>query len=177
MLMLASNPKAQERLFKEVSDVLQGRDPTYEDFSKLKFAYSTFKETLRMHSPVKATVKTNIEKCTLNGIEFPKNSQFQLYLQAVHFDVKLWENPTEFKPERFLENPNPAYFVPFAYGKRNCIGSKFAEVEGTIVLAMLIQKFSIHLKEGIDISKYEDEVVFVTALQRFDNPYILKRRK
>eukprot|EP01080_Neovahlkampfia_damariscottae_P009194 gene9194-1280_t len=177
MQCLASNPKVQEKLFQEVYGVLKGRDPVYEDFKKLKYAFCVFKETLRLHAPVKLTVKKNIEKVTLGDVEFPKNTQFGLFFPGVHKSEKLWENPLEFNPDRFMDSYNPSHLMAFSYGKRNCIGSKFAEVEGTIILCCLIQKYSIHFKEGIDVKKYEDEIQFVTTLPRFDLPFVLKKRK
>jgi len=177
MLLLAKNPKKQEKLFKEVSEVLKGRNATYDDFSKLSYALSCLKESLRIHSPIKGVVKKSLEKCILDNKEFPKDTQFKIEFQTVHLDEKLWKNPEEFEPERFLEISNPIHFIPFSYGKRNCIGYKFAEIEGTIILTTIIQKYSIHLKEGIDISKYEDEVTFATSTPKYDSPFILKKRK
>jgi cytochrome P450 len=177
MLCLAENPKVQEKLFQEVSEVLQGRSPTYEDFPKLKYAFSVFKETLRVHSPVKATVKTNITPVTLANHTFEKDTVFGLFFPGVHKDPKIWKNPEEFQPERFMENYNSSQLLSFSFGKRNCIGSKFAEVEGTVILCVLIQQFSIHLKEGVDIQKYKEEVTFVTTTPKYDIPFVLKKRK
>ena len=177
MKCLAEHPKVQDKLFKEVNEVLKGRNPTFEDFKELKYAFCVFKETLRLHSPVKATVKKNIEKVKLGDREFPKNTEFAIFFPAVHKDEKIWENPNEFNPDRLMNGYNHSHLMSFSYGKRNCIGSKFAEVEGTIILCCLIQKFSIHFKEGIDINEYKDEMQFITTTPRNDLPFVLKRRK
>jgi cytochrome P450 len=177
MLELAKNPKVQEKFYQEVKEVLGGRNPTYEDLSNLKYAFGVFKETLRTHPPVKNIIKKSIEKVTLGGREFPKDITFGIYTPAVHRDKEIWENPLEFKPERYIKQTNYSHLVSFSFGKRNCIGSRFAEIEGTVILCILIQKFSIQFKEGIDPKLYELEKNFVTITPKNDLPFVLKKRE
>eukprot|EP01080_Neovahlkampfia_damariscottae_P005786 gene5786-9607_t len=177
MLCLAQNPKVQEKFYNEVNSVLKGRDPTYEDIKNLKFAFCVFKEILRIHTPVKLVSKHSVEKVVIGGEEFPKGTKFGLFLPAVHKDSEIWDNPSEFNPDRFMKSNNPSHLLSFSYGKRNCIGSRFAEIEGTIILCCLIQKYSIHFKEGIDIDRYTAEKNFVTTTPKYDLPFVLKKRK
>ena len=58
-----------------------------------------------------------------------------------------------FDPERFSDANRDAIpnfgFEPFGFsGKRKCPGYRFAYVEGTIVLAMLLRKFKFNMVEG-----------------------------
>lgn len=39
----------------------------------------------------------------------------------------LWDDPSEFRPERFAGDYNKDAFLPFATGPRGCIGRRFAE--------------------------------------------------
>jgi cytochrome P450 len=176
MLELCKNPKVQEKFFHEVNEVLGGRNPTYEDLPNLKYAFGVFKETLRTHPPVKGIFKKSIEKVTLNGHEFPKDTNFGIFTPAVHRDKEIWENPLEFQPERYMKNTNYSHLMSFSFGKRNCIGSRFAEIEGTVILCILIQKFSIQFKEGIDPSLYAHERNFITSTPKNDLPFVLKKR-
>ena len=45
---------------------------------------------------------------------------------SIHHDSKYWEEPYEFRPERFLpENKHKIHqyaYLPFGHGPRNCIG-------------------------------------------------------
>src|SRR5690606_18963694 len=100
----------------------------------------------------------NIEEVTIGGVKFPSGTPFGLFFPGVHKDPTIWENPLEFNPDRFMGSTNPSHLMSFSYGKRNCIGSRFAEIEGTTILSVLIQKYSIYLKEGISAEKYADEV-------------------
>jgi cytochrome P450 len=177
MLLLAKNPKVQERFYKEVYDILGGRDPTYEDLPHLKYAFGVFKETLRIHPPVKTITKKSLENVSIGGQDFPKGTMFGLYCPAVHREEEIWgENPDEFQPERFLKPSSSNHLLSFSYGKRNCIGSRFAEIEGTVILCILIQKFQIEFKEGLDVQEYEEEISFLTTTPKNDLPFVLKKR-
>jgi cytochrome P450 len=176
MLELSKNPKVQEKLFQEVKEVLGGRNPTFEDLPNLKYANAVFKETLRKHPPVKNIMMRCIEKVTLGSHEFPKDITFGVYAPAVHRDEDIWENPLEFEPERFMTKTNVSHLMSFSAGKRNCIGSKFAEMEGTMILCMLIQKFTIDFKKGIDQSLYSIEENIITTITKNDLPFVLKKR-
>ena len=63
-----------------------------------------------------------------------------------------WDNPEGFDPERFLperakERPRYAYF-PFGGGPRQCIGNNFALMEAQIIIAMVVQRYRLHLVSG-----------------------------
>ncbi len=71
-------------------------------------------------------------------------------------DPKYWNNPQEFKPERFLENGKylascPIAFIPFGTGRRMCLGEKLAINDVFLVFVRLLQStngYEISLKEG-----------------------------
>ena len=54
-----------------------------------------------------------------------------------------WQDPDEFKPERFLDDAKIPFFAyqPFICGPHTCIGNKFALQELRLALAMLLQRF------------------------------------
>ena len=61
--------------------------------------------------------------------------------------AKYWTDPDAFRPARFLgEYPRDA-FLPFSGGPRGCIGRGFAETEGVAVLALIISKYRVEVKE------------------------------
>ena len=57
---------------------------------------------------------------------------------AIHRDEKFYPDPEKFGPERFNDENkatlNPSVYLPFGAGPRNCIGSRFALLEGKVVL-------------------------------------------
>jgi cytochrome P450 len=67
----------------------------------------------------------------------------------VHRDPRWFDAPEEFRPERWQGDllkrlPRFAYF-PFGGGPRQCVGSSFAIMEATLLLATIAQTFRIQL--------------------------------
>ena len=61
-----------------------------------------------------------------------------------HFDPNLFENPREFRPERFLEErPSNYAYIPFGGGVRRCIGAAFARMEFNAVMERMLDRFDL----------------------------------
>ena len=68
---------------------------------------------------------------------------------AVHRIPSLWQNPEEFRPERFApgqeEQKNKFAYLPFGAGPRICMGMSFAMIESQIILGTLLSRFRTRL--------------------------------
>lgn len=64
---------------------------------------------------------------------------------AIHHDPEIYENPEEFKPERFTPEASKlrpsSSFLPFGEGPRNCVGVRFGYLEAKVGLVKLLQNF------------------------------------
>ncbi|KAJ0083126.1 hypothetical protein Patl1_11935 [Pistacia atlantica] len=85
-----------------------------------------------------------------------------LNVWAIHRDPALWENPLEFKPERFLDDPekfdylgNNFKYVPFGSGRRMCAGIPLAERVLMFILASLLHSFEWKLPDGAELNLTE----------------------
>jgi len=100
---LAENPEKEEKSYLEVSKLSSSEKITYEQIRK-EFSYcrAVFFESLRL-CPIVPT----IPRFCLDGFE-SKNLNIQhkgiaIIMSCVNnLGESLWDNPTEFKPERFL---------------------------------------------------------------------------
>ena len=117
--------------------------------------------------PLSVMRKTN-EECSIDGYVIPKNTmvltnnslswkniclmhftRFQIIpnIWSVHHDPELFENPEEFRPERFLDRDGKfvrsSYVIPFSVGPRQCLGKELAIMELFIFLTGIIQKLKI----------------------------------
>ncbi|MFS8028060.1 putative cytochrome P450 [Helianthus anomalus] len=85
------------------------------------------------------------------------------------WDPNVWDEPMEFKPERFLVNDDvfditgskEIKMMPFGAGRRICPGSSLAFLHLEYFVANLIWYFHWTVLEGysVDLSKNDDQAV------------------
>jgi cytochrome P450 len=150
--LLSQNPTAEARLHDELSRVLGGRAPTLADLPQLQYTEMVIKEAMRLYPPAFAVTRQNIEDVTIADYPIKKNSIVMVNIYGMHRDVRFFENPDQFRPERFSteneKNPSKYAYLPFGGGPRVCIGNQFAMMEAKLVLATLAQRFQLSLAPG-----------------------------
>ena len=91
------------------------------------------------------TSPTTGEKRTL---PVPAGTYITLCTPSLHRNPHYWDDPDTFRPARFLGNNfNRDAFLPFSGGARGCIGRGFAETEGVAVLALLVSRYRVEVRD------------------------------
>jgi cytochrome P450 len=145
---LAADQDLAARVAGEVDAVLGPRTPALADLARLPLLAALVKETLRRYPPVPGVLmRRAIEDVRIGEWLVPKGSLVTLPFFVAQGDARWFAQPKRFDPERFLgdaarELPRGAY-IPFGAGPRVCIGNSFASMEMALVLAMLVQRFSL----------------------------------
>lgn len=83
-------------------------------------------------------------------------------MTVTHKLTKYWENPGGFEPERFtkpLTSEQNTLFISFAHGPQGCIARRFALLEGTLFLAMLVQRYHLDLIPGTSLH-FDKNILF-----------------
>ena len=149
--LLSQNPKAEARFHAELDQVLAGRLPSVEDLPRLPYTISVFAETLRLFPPAWGIGRRSLADLELGGYTIPGGSIVAMSPYVAHRDARWFPEPLAFRPERWLKEdaarPKFAY-VPFGGGARVCIGERFAQTEGALLLATLGQKWRLRLEPG-----------------------------
>jgi cytochrome P450 len=149
LAMLALHPEEQQRVRAEVDDVLAGRDAGAGDLRALRRVKAVVDETLRLHPAVYSTVRDPIDPVTLpSGHVLPPGTDIVVPIGGIHRDPRLWDDPREFRPDRFLDEDaakarHRMAYLPFGTGPRICIGSSFALQELVLVLATILQRYEL----------------------------------
>ena len=150
--LLSRNPLTLERLNAEVDTVLGQRLPTTDDLAHLNYTKMVVLEAMRLYPPFWTMSRTAVQDDEIGGYSIPAGSTIMLCPYVVHRSAAYWDNPEGFDPERFSKErsqgrPNFAHF-PFGGGPRACIGRNFAMMEATLLLAMIAQRYSLHVLPG-----------------------------
>ncbi|HTV72115.1 MAG TPA: cytochrome P450, partial [Candidatus Acidoferrales bacterium] len=145
LYLLASHPAVQSRLHDELDTVLGGRSCTVEDVRELPYTVAIFKEALRLFPPAWILGRRAREPVHVGGVSLPRGSAVYISPYVVHRDAHRYADALYFRPERWLQTPEPTAFsyLPFGRGARGCVGEPFAWMEGTIVLAVIASRFAL----------------------------------
>ncbi|GJN19195.1 hypothetical protein PR202_gb06442 [Eleusine coracana subsp. coracana] len=162
MAELMRNPAVMKRAQDELRDNLRGKPKvTEDDLAQIKYLKLIIKETLRLHPPTPFLLpKEAMESCKILGYDVPKGTMVLVNVWAIARDPRYWEDPEEFKPERFeagtidFKGTNFEY-IPFGAGRRMCPGVAFAESTMEIVLAVLLYHFDWELTDGLKPSELD----------------------
>nr|XP_003229614.2 PREDICTED: cytochrome P450 3A9 [Anolis carolinensis] len=99
---LAIHPDVQQKLQDEIDAALPNKAPlVYETVMQMEYLDMTVSELLRMYplgGRIDRTCKKDVE---INGITIPKGVSVMIPAHVLHFDPDLWEQPEEFRPERY----------------------------------------------------------------------------
>ncbi|OWM71896.1 hypothetical protein CDL15_Pgr017779 [Punica granatum] len=79
-----------------------------------------------------------------------------IFIANKNHNLQIWrEDVYLFEPERFSEgvakatNNNPAVFLPYGMGPRNCVRMNLAITEAKIALSMILQLYSFTLSPAM----------------------------
>ncbi|XP_070541902.1 steroid 17-alpha-hydroxylase/17,20 lyase-like isoform X2 [Ptychodera flava] len=98
-------------------------------------------------------LRQTINDMFIGEYEIPKDTLVTVNLSAAHRSEKYWENPEEFRPERFIdlktkERKTPDSFMPFSMGRRVCVGEVVAKAELFLIFTGLFQQYRFSAPPG-----------------------------
>lgn len=176
MANLVKNPSIQEKLYQEIVSIvgekqskLTGEEVVNEeDLQKMPYLKAVILEGLRRHPPGHFVLPHTVtEEVELNGYVIPKNATINFMVAEMGLDPKVWEDPLEFRPERFLAEGsyNEVFditgsreikMMPFGAGRRICPASGLAMLHLEYFVANLVWHFQWKPVEGDDVDLSEN---------------------
>mmetsp|Transcript_14216 Transcript_14216/g.13737 ORF Transcript_14216/g.13737 Transcript_14216/m.13737 type:complete len:480 (+) Transcript_14216:122-1561(+) len=157
IIEVAKQPLIYDRIKKEI-DLIIGEDVehiTSQHLSKLVYLDKVIKESMRLW-PVAAggSARLASKDIKFKDMIIPKGSVLSLP-QYVLFRMGI-QDPESFNPDRWdpdspdLKQLNVS-FLPFALGRRNCIGQNLAIFEMKLILATLYRSFRFELESVVEM--------------------------
>jgi len=144
--LLALDPVTQGRVRAEVTAFPAERVASLDDLKAWPLLRSVLFETLRLYPAAPTFGRQALVDGEVMGHPIPAGGAVTISPWLMHRHRKLWDAPTAFRPERFIDQPHPwghEAFIPFGAGPRVCIGAGFALAEAQVVLASLLARFMV----------------------------------
>ena len=155
------------------------------DIQNLVYLQAIIKETLRLYHPGSPSVPHEaMEDCTVAGFQIQAGTRLLINLWKMHRDPRVWSNPLEFQPDRFLTEHagldvrgQNYEFLPFGSGRRMCPGISFAFEMMHLTLARLLHGFefglvsdsSVDMTEGRGLTTPKATPLEVTIVPRLSS--------
>ncbi|XP_055447965.1 steroid 21-hydroxylase isoform X2 [Psammomys obesus] len=142
---LLHHPEIQKRLQEELDLKLgPGSQLLYKNRAQLPLLMATISEVLRLRPVVPLALPHRTTRdSSISGYDIPKDTIVIPNIQGANLDEMVWELPSEFRPDRFLEPGRNLRTVSFGCGARVCLGESLARLELFVVLARLLQAFTL----------------------------------
>ncbi|KAM7291382.1 cytochrome P450 2H2 [Ixodes scapularis] len=161
VLYLASQPDNLQLMIQREIDEVVGKDrsPSWEDHENMPLTVATIWEMFRWRTDSTfGGPREIIEDIVVGEYSIPKGTMLLPNVRAVHSDPRLWKNPEDFDPFRFLSEdgtclvPKPEYLIPFSLGRRMCPGEILGMAEVFLYVASIFQRFRVLPQEGVNIN-------------------------
>ncbi|XP_076057346.1 methyl farnesoate epoxidase-like [Oratosquilla oratoria] len=161
IMFMCLYPEVQQKVQKELGEVVGwSRYPSMGDKTNLPYTEATYTEIMRIRCPAIFTVPHYAERDTvLKGYHVPKDTLVMVNLYSVLMDPDHFEEPENFRPERFLDEngkfQRDERIIPFGKGKRICLGESLARTNTFILFTSLVQRLTFSLPPGEHLTNTE----------------------
>nr|QQS74306.1 cytochrome P450 dependent monooxygenase [Piper nigrum] len=181
LAFLVSNQQAQEKLHNELAQYCASQNNQNikaEDVGKLSYLLGVVKETMRMKpiAPLAVPHKT-LKETMLDGKRVAAGTTVVVNLYAVHYNPKLWPEPEQFRPERFVIGASGGNgggsseymlqsYLPFGGGMRACAGMEVGKLQVAMVVANLVMSFKWLPEAEGKMPDLAEDMTFVLMMKK-----------
>ncbi len=170
--LLALNPDMQNRIRQEIRSVCPEGKLEFSHLEHMPLLRAHIKETLRLYPSAAFFARDASDAIEVKDVKIEKGDALFFPVYSLHRNEKLWDEPSQYRPDRFLGAPPPrGQYIPFGAGPRICIGAQYAETEIMILMASVLRRIHFSLS---DVQMPEPILTFT---MRTSGPLILNAEK
>jgi cytochrome P450 family 135 len=130
---LCRHPRVLARLYEEIN---AGESDEYLE--------AVCRETLRVRPVIQDVMRRVKADVEVNGTQIKKGAMAMPAIMLAHLESATYDDPDEFRPERFLATKPGTYtWLPFGGGTRRCVGAAFALMEMKTVLRTILSEVQL----------------------------------
>lgn len=190
MAEIVKHGMVQSKLLAEMESIVGGDEEGVikeEDLQRMPYLAAVITESLRRHPPSHFVLPYSVkEEAELNGYLIPVGAAVNFSVADVNWDGRNWEEPMEFRPERFMAGGEGEgvdisgrigiKMMPFGAGRRLCPGHGVAVLHLELLVANLVRVFEWKVEEGREVD-LEEELDFTTVMKKSLVVQIVRRRR
>ncbi|XP_049643147.1 cytochrome P450 2F2-like [Suncus etruscus] len=148
LLILLKHPEVAGKVQAELDEVVgRTRTPSLADRQHLPYTNAVLHEIQRFISVLPLGLPRAVTRDThLQGYSLPKGTFVIPLLASAHRDISQFKDPERFNPNNFLDEgrfQSKDAFMPFAPGKRMCLGAGLARSEIFLFFTTILQRFRL----------------------------------
>ncbi|OJJ94613.1 hypothetical protein ASPACDRAFT_128177 [Aspergillus aculeatus ATCC 16872] len=181
LCLLSQRPDIQDKAAKAIQELYDQDTPLCDSKDDQQCAYvaALVRECLRYFTVLRlALPRTSIRDITYKRTVIPKGTVFFLNSWACNMDPEVWKDPENFRPERWLEQPDAPMFT-YGMGYRMCAGSLLANRELYLVFMRTLNSFRIEPVDDVDwhpVRGNSDPTSLVAIPKRYRVRFVPKNR-
>ncbi|XP_063234858.1 cytochrome P450 4g15-like [Bacillus rossius redtenbacheri] len=173
LMLLGLHQDVQRKVLQE-QEIIFGEDMsrsvTAKDLKEMVYLEQVINETMRLYPVIPLVARRADEDVRVNSYTFPAGTIFVIPIYLVHRESDYFPNPDAFDPDRFSSENSasrPASsFIPFTYGRKTCIGKRYAYIAMKTMLSVLLRRYEVlecGSREYIECFKYNFFFKFQTG--------------
>eukprot|EP00331_Platyophrya_macrostoma_P019947 CAMPEP_0176470434 /NCGR_PEP_ID=MMETSP0127-20121128/40452_1 /TAXON_ID=938130 /ORGANISM="Platyophrya macrostoma, Strain WH" /LENGTH=480 /DNA_ID=CAMNT_0017864725 /DNA_START=128 /DNA_END=1570 /DNA_ORIENTATION=+ len=168
LYFIGMHPECRDKLIEELdANWSVGKPIDIQIINKLEYLNAFVKEVHRFNGVIGTiSERVAVKDHQLGDIKIKKGDTVAVGNRAMGFNTKVYKDPLVFNPERFLKKdgasvPDAFAFVPFAAGKRICLGQNLATLEAKIILMHFLGRYTVELPKDY---KFQTHIVSVNYI-------------
>ena len=189
LLNVVLHQEIQEKLFSEIVSVAgEEKKITEAEVEKMPYLAAVVKETFRRHPPSQFVLShAATEDTELAGYKIPAGANVEFYTAWLTENPEMWEEPEQFKPERFLEGGDGfetdltgvrgVRMMPFGVGRRICPAYTLGLLHFQMMLAKMVREFKWIPVPGEKPLTTEETFAFTVVMKDPLRAAIIERKK
>ncbi|MBM4237988.1 MAG: cytochrome P450 [Gammaproteobacteria bacterium] len=150
--ILSMQPELVERVRAEVHSIAGDGPLELEQVRRMTLVRNVFRESMRLYPPIPFIPRVAAEAAKIGKYSVKKGAMIMIAPWTIHRHRDYWRNPHAFDPDRFSPEREhelvAGTYLPFGLGPRTCIGAGFATLEATLILARLIRRYDLAVKDA-----------------------------
>lgn len=153
--LLTQWPEHTEAIRNELQTVVGDAPVQLAHLPKLEYTTRVIEEALRLYPPFWMVDREAIHDDRIGDIRIAAGTTVIVFTYGAHQCAARWIEPRAFHPDRFKPEikraQQPFTYLPFGGGPRSCIGSHYAMLQMTMIIAVVLRSYDFFLVPGQEI--------------------------